>query len=244
MQNTRRHKRFKLDLVELGGKMFLIDNVEILDISLGGVSLKVDRELNIGKEYLITLAGKDKSIEVKGIVVHSAVRETEVRTNGERVTTYTARIKFKEGQAAKIAGVLNSIQQPKKEEVTATAAPERRLHVRFHFIIPLETVLSHSAQFRVKKISQSGMLIQGDQALEINSMIPMGLSLNVDDPVNFIGRIVTCHMTSDNGWALYEIGVEFSDLTDRGRTLLKTFIDDLAVTNGNPEAAKADKEAK
>jgi Tfp pilus assembly protein PilZ len=234
MQNTRRHKRFKLDLVELDGKMFLIDDVELLDISLGGVSLKVDRELNIGKEYLITLVEKDKSIDVKGIVVHSALRETEERANGERVTIHTSRIKFKDGQTAKIAGILNSIQQLKKDEVPVMA--DRRLHVRFHFTIPLDTILSHSAQFRVKKISLSGMLIQSEQALEINSFIPMELSLNADDPSNFSGRIVTCQMSQDRGRALYEIGVEFSNLTDKCRTLLKTFIDDLAVTKGNPEA--------
>ena len=228
MQNKRLHKRIKLDIVELGGKMFLIDDVEILDISLGGVSLKVDRGLNIGKEYLITLVEKGKSIDVKGIAVHSALRETEERANGERVTSHTVRIKFKDGQIAKIAGILNSIQQLKKEEVPVT--DDRRLHVRFHFTIPLDTILSHTAQLRVKKISLSGMLIQSEQALEINSLIPMVLSLNTDDPVNFSGQIVTCQLSKDNGRALYEIGVEFSDLTDKGRTLLKTFIDDLAVT--------------
>ncbi|MGE5174570.1 MAG: PilZ domain-containing protein [Betaproteobacteria bacterium] len=241
MQNKRRHTRFKLDLVELDGNMFLIDDVEILDISLGGVSLKVDRGLNIGKEYLITLAEKGKSVDVKGIVVHSAIKGTEVQTNGERVTIHTARLKFKEGQAAKIARVLNSIQQLEKEEAPAAAAPDRRLHVRFQFTIPLETVLSHSAQFTVKNIGLSGMLIQSDQALEINNLIPMGLSLNADDPVNIIGRIVTCQMNKGDGRALYEMGVEFSDFTDKGRTLLKKFIDDLAITKENPEAAKADK---
>lgn len=234
MQNMRRHKRFKLDLVELDGKMFLIDDVQLLDISLGGVSLKVDRELNIGKEYLITLVEKGKSIAVKGIAVHSALSETEERANGERVTIHTARLKFKDGQTAKIAGFLNSIQQLKKDEVLVTA--DRRLHVRFHFTIPLDTILSHSAQFRVKKISLSGMLIQSEQALVINSLIPMGLSLNADDPCNFSGRIVTCQMVQDNGRAQYEIGVEFSNLTDKCSTLLKIFIDDLAVTTGNPEA--------
>lgn len=234
MQNMRRHKRFKLDLVELDGKMFLIDVVKLLDISLGGVSLKVDRELNVGKEYLITLVEKGKSIDVKGIAVHSASRETEERANGERVTIHTARLKFKDGQTAKIAGILNSIQQLNKDEVPVTA--DRRLHVRFHFTIPLDTILSHSAQFRVKKISLSGMLIQSEQALVINSFIPMGLSLNADDPCNFSGRIVTCQMGQDNGRAQYEIGVEFSNLTDKCSTLLKIFIDNLAVTKGNPEA--------
>ena len=234
MQNTRRYKRPKLALAELDGKMFLTDDVEILDISLGGVSLKADRGLNIGKEYLITLVKKGNNIDVKGIVVHSAFRETEERTNGERVTSHTVRIKFKEGQTAKIACILNSIQELRKEEVPVTA--DRRLHVRFHFTIPLETMLRHTAQPRVKKISLSGMLIQSEQALEINSLIPMELSLNADDSVNFSGRIVTCQMSKDNGRALHEIGVEFSDLTGKGRTLLKTFIDDLAVMEGNLEA--------
>jgi c-di-GMP-binding flagellar brake protein YcgR len=233
MKNTRRHKRFKLDLVELDGKMFLIDDVELLDISLGGLSLKVDRELNIGKEYLITLVERGKSIDVKGIAVHSALRETDERANGERVTIHTARIKFKDGQTARIAGILNSIQQLKKDEVPVTA--DRRHHVRFHFTIPLDTILSHSAQFRVKKISLSGMLIQSEQALEINSFIPMQLSLNAGDTGNFSGRIVTCQMSQDNERALYEIGVEFSNSTDKCRTLLKSFIDDLAVAKGNPE---------
>ena len=74
------------------------------------------------------------------------------------------------------------------------------------------------------------MLIQTDQALGIESMIPMGLSLKADSPVNFIGRVVSCRMTEDEGQAHYEIGVEFKDLTDTDRASLKTFIDYLAAT--------------
>lgn len=62
------------------------------------------------------------------------------------------------------------------------------------------------------------------------------VSLSIKDDI-FIGRIVTCHMARDDGRALYEIGVEFLDFTDRFRSLLKAFIDDLAVANENPEAA-------
>jgi hypothetical protein len=239
MQNKRRHERFKLDLVELDGKMFLIDNVEVLNISFGGVSLKTDRELNIGKEYLITLVEKGKSIDVKGIAVRSALSGSDERTDGKRVTLYTASMKFKDGQAEKIAAFLNLIEQHKREEVPVMV--DQRRSVRFHITIPLETMLSHSTKFKVKKISLSGMLIQTEQALGIESMIPMGLSLNAGDPVNFIGRVASCRMAGDKGQAHYEIGVEFTDLTDKGRTLLKTFIDDLAVKKGDPEGEKADK---
>ncbi len=236
---TRLHKRIKLDLVELDGKMFLIDNVEILDISLGGVSLKVDRGLNIGKEYLITLIDKDKSIDVKGIAIHSTLRGT-VQDNGERATSHTARIKFKGGQTAKIAGILNLMQPFKKEEVPVTA--DRRLNVRFRFTIPLDTILSHSAQLKVKKITLGSMIIHSEQALDINSLIPMELSLNTNGPVSFSGKIVACRSIKGNGRALYETEVEFSDLTDRGRTLLEMFIDDLAdtlLTNDSKRASAA-----
>ena len=114
MQNIRRYKRSKLALTELDGKMFLIDDVEILDISLGNVSLKGDRGLDIGKEYLITLVEKGKSIDVKGIAVHSALRDTEEWTNRGRVSSHTARIKFKDGQTAEIAGILNSTAQKRR----------------------------------------------------------------------------------------------------------------------------------
>ena len=62
MQDKRRHKRYNLDLVEVNGKMSLTDKVEVLDISLGGVALKADRRLNIGKEYMIKLQEKGKTL--------------------------------------------------------------------------------------------------------------------------------------------------------------------------------------
>jgi hypothetical protein len=72
-------------------------------------------------------------------------------------------------------------------------------------------------------------------------MIPMGLSLQADDPVNFIGRVASCHMTKDKGQAPYEIGVAFSDITDTGRMLLETFVDELERTAGALDSEKADR---
>jgi hypothetical protein len=225
-----------LDLVELDGNYFLIDIVEVLDISFSGASLNVNRGLTIGKEYLMTLVEKGNRVEVKGIVVRSALSGSEKRANGEKVPRYTASMKFKDGQIHKISDFIDSLEQFKKEERPAMA--ERRRHVRFHFTIPLETLLSHAAQFTVKKISLSGMLMQGEHALEINSMIPMGLSLHADNPVNFIGRVASCHVTKDRGQTPYEIGVAFSDMTDTGRMLLKTFVDELERTAGAPDGKK------
>ena len=227
MQDKRRHKRFRLGLMGINGKMILADRVEIIDISLGGVALKTDRRLNVGKEYLIRLGDKGKSIEVKGIIVRCELSTIEERSNGARVSIYTAGMMFKDVSPDTVADFLNSIEQDKKESIPVMA--DRRLNVRFYITTPSERTLCFPAQFKVKEISLSGMLIQTEQALGIESMIPMGLSLKADNPVNFIGRVASCRMTEDKGEAHYEIGVEFKDLTDTDRTSLKTFIDYLAV---------------
>jgi Tfp pilus assembly protein PilZ len=236
MQDKRRHKRFKLDVIEINGKMSLADKVKIIDISLGGIAIKADRRLNIGREYTIRLEEKGKIIDVKGVVVRSELSGIEERNKGEQVSIYKAGMLFKEGQAAKIDHFLNSIEEHKK-----TAAPvtvDRRLSVRFNITAPGEQTLSFPAQFKVKEISLSGMLIQTDQMLELGSMIPMGLSLNADDHINFNGRVASFRTTEYQGQTHYEIGVEFSDLTEKDRALIKTFIDYLAGMAGNAEGKR------
>ena len=238
MQDKRRHKRFRLDLMEINGKIILANKVEILDISLGGVALKTDRRLNVGKEYLIKLGDKGKSIDVKGIIVRCELSKIEERSSGQRVSIYTAGMMFKDVSPDTIADFLNSIEKHKKEQVPVMV--DQRLEVRFYITTPWEQTLSFPAQFKVKEISLSGMLIQTEEALGIESMIPMGLSLKADNPVNFIGRVASCRMAGDTGQAPYEIGVEFTDLTDEDRTLLKVFIDYLTEMEVNAGREKAD----
>jgi hypothetical protein len=226
MQDKRRHKRFKLDLTEINGKMILADKVEIIDIGLGGVALKADRRLNIGKEYVVRLGDKGREIDVRGVIVRSELSGIEERPNRGKVSIYTAGMMFKEGQADRVADFLRSFEQNKNDEKSVTI--DRRDTVRFHITTPQEKILSFPAQFQVKEISLSGMRIRTEQPLEIENMIPMDFSLHADKPVNFTGRVASCRMTEDKGQTHYDIGVEFKSLTDNDKNLLKIFIDYLA----------------
>jgi len=231
MQDKRRHKRFRVDLVEINGKMSLADKVQILDISLGGVSLKADRRLNIGKEYLLKLEEKGKNLEVKGTVVRSELSGIEQRPGGQGVSIFTVGMMFNEGFADQLADFLKPIEQTRKKDATTSGA-DRRLNVRFNITTPQEKILTFPLQFTVKTISLGGMLIQTEQLLAINSMIPMELSLNSEDTVTFIGRVASCAMTEQLGQKNYDIGVEFTGLEEKGKTLLKTFVDYLAGREG------------
>jgi Tfp pilus assembly protein PilZ len=226
MQEKRRHKRYNLDLADVNGKMGLTDKVEVLDISLGGVALKADRRLNIGKEYMIKLQEKGKTLDVKGIVVRSELSGIETRGHGETASIYTAGLVFKDGFVDKIADFLRPIEQNKKKN--SPAVVDRRFNVRFNITTPGKHILSYPLQFKVRSISLGGMLIQTQQSVEINSTIPMELSLNAGQAVTFVGRTIACTMTEIAGQANYDVGVEFTDLTDKDKALLKTFIDNLA----------------
>jgi len=108
MLEKRRHKRFKLDLIELNGTLNLATKVEIIDISFGGVALKVDRRLNIGKECLFKLEDERNSIDVKGVVVRCKLSGFEERYNRDRVSIYTAGMRFQEGSADTVADFIRS----------------------------------------------------------------------------------------------------------------------------------------
>jgi len=228
MQDKRRHKRYRVALVEINGKMSLADKVQILDISLGGVSLKADRRLNIGKEYLLKLEEKGKNLEVKGTVVRSELSGIEQRPGGQGVSIFTVGMMFNEGFADKLADFLKPIEQTRKKGAMPSGA-DRRLNVRFNITTPQEKILTFPLQFKVKTISLGGMLIQSDRTLEINNLLPMGLSLSPDVWINFDGRIVSCNAT-DVSKKLYEIGVAFTRLNDKDRSQLKTFIDHVVET--------------
>jgi hypothetical protein len=238
MDDKRRHKRLKLDLVEMRGEMSLAHHVDIIDISLGGASLKADRRLNIGKEIALKLSDKECSVEIKGIVVRSELSGIEEAAAGERVSLYTAGVMFKDGQSETIISFFNLFVQHIKDEEPVEI--DRRLNVRFRITPPELNIMSFPAQFLVKEISMVGMRIRTDQALRMQSMIPMELSLNTHSPVSFIGRVASCRMLIDQGHAHFEIGVEFSFLAEKAKTLLRGFIDYLAVMETNADEEQPD----
>jgi hypothetical protein len=178
---------------------------------------------------LLKLENKGIGIDVKGIIVRCELSDIEEISNEEGVSIYTAGMMFKDPQSSAIENFMNSLEKAEKEAMPAAA--DRRLNVRFYITTPRETTLRFPDQFKVKVISQSGMLILTEQALEMETLIPMGLSLKeADEPINLIGRVVSCERKEEKGRAHYEIGVEFNELTDKDKTLLKTFTDYLTAT--------------
>ncbi len=108
LMEKRRHKRFKLDLIEINERSNLADRVEIIDLSFGGIALKVDKRLNIGREYLFKLGEKGNSIDVTGMVVRCKLYGIEERYNGDRISIYTAGVQFHDNSSVRVADFIRN----------------------------------------------------------------------------------------------------------------------------------------
>lgn len=236
MTEQRKYKRYRVDLQEINGKLSLSEKVEIIDISQGGVSLKADRRLNFGKEVSLKLGDRIETIDVKGTVVRSEVSGMKPGPGGENVLVYTVALMFKEGQAETVAAFIRSLEQIKEERPQKTQ--ERRLTVRFSIATPETGELLFPAQFKVKVIGLGGMLLMADHAMKIDSIVPLSLSLSAQRTINFTGRVASCRMSDEKKPATYEIGLEFTALTDADKALIKTFVDYLETSQSNPKPEK------
>ena len=235
MDTVRRHKRYKIDHRQLIGKMTWAEKVEVMDISSGGIRITADSRLNLGKEYVITLGEQAESVTVKCVVIRAELSGTELRSDGAQALIYTVALKFKDDQAAKVANILKPFKT--RDQAVGPAGGDRRREVRFQITMSSEVVLNFPAQFTVKVIGMGGMSIRTELALETNRRLPMELSLEAGT-VEFIGRVASCARIEEQGQEFHDIGVEFTGLAEKDRTMINAFIDYLAATAGGDPAAK------
>lgn len=218
MTNRRRHPRFVVE--NLFGKMVSASQVEILNMSLSGVAVKVDRRLNIGTEYALRLDLEAKTSHVKGMVVWSMLSDIR-KVGGEDVSFYTAGIRFTDTLTPALTTILDFIQQNK-------LVPEQRVTgMRFHIQAPGKAILDYPEGYRVKVLSRSGMLIETEHDAEIEGVVPMEVNLPEGSPLRFEGRVVSSEESLDGDTRHFELGIEFLNLTPQDLARLGKYIDSL-----------------
>jgi hypothetical protein len=93
-KDMRQYARYKMDETEIHVKLAFANEVKIHDISLGGLSFKTDRRINIGKEYHLKLAYNKSDIATKGIVVWSLLSNSQTDSKGNVIPIYSCGLKF------------------------------------------------------------------------------------------------------------------------------------------------------
>ena len=224
MRNERKHKRFKIRLINIESRVNLVGKVEIVDMSMGGVLLRTEGKLAIGRECSIQFAYRGIQYPVKGLVVRSEMSGIDERSPNRSVSLYLVGIMFKEESAATVKDFLETIELSKRVEVPATANWRFR-DVQFNLTTPNEKVLEFPVQFTIQDISKSGVIILTEQQLKKDYMLLLELSIDSATPVRFMGRVVSCRMPRDRSQECYAVGVEFTDLTDGALEVLQQFME-------------------
>lgn len=218
--NKRHHPRFIVEGVQ--GRMVFASQVEVLNLSLGGVAIKADRRLNIGGEYTLKLELVGESVDIRGVVVWSVVSGMHKDGDSDTVPEYSAGLRFKDIFTERLLRLMAFIDRHKVFE-------EHRVGgLRFRIDAPGKALLDSPEEYRVRLISRSGMLIETQHALELDRVYPMEISPPGTEAIHFEGRVASAVEVGTESPALCEYGIEFVALPSDDDARLQAFIEALA----------------
>lgn len=224
MVELRRYERFSVEGIH--GNMLFTSEIRILNISIGGVAIETTKRLNIGGEYTVKLQGESGTISVRGKVVWSELSCSRKGPREEVVPVYRTGLQFVDAISESVGPLIDFIESHKK-------TPEGRLDgLRFEIHAP-RAVLSVPSHYKVKKISEGGMLIESAERYELEERYPMELFIpaGISGPygsgskvIGFIGRVASCIEVLNSNPKCYDIGIEFVEMSEISKKNLQDFI--------------------
>ena len=203
--------------------MLFTNEVQVIDVSNGGIFVKADRRFEIGREYSVKLEYEDKVLSLHGIVAWSALSERGEGSFGRTVPIYKAGIRFADISMEKLNELIAHMGSAmpdghESEQVNRTVTPGVQR------VAPKKTVLKPRERYRLKKISLRGLLIESERELAIEATLPMELSLLGKRSIGLLGRVAYCLKGEAEGASLYHIGIDFIDMSERDREKLRGFL--------------------
>jgi c-di-GMP-binding flagellar brake protein YcgR len=236
LTERRRHTRFRMEVVDLTGKMMFADEVTILDISIGGVSLKADRRLNIGHEYAVKMENAGRVLAVKGLVVWSVLSGNKEGARGDSIPLYTAGMKFMDVSDKKLEEIVNFIEKYEQGAVMPISpygTGVLRQSVRIRIDAQEKATVNFPENYKVKILSLGGMLVESERPVEIESRLSMEVFFPENTSITFLGRVASCRLVQDERVEFFHIGIEFIDMSEEHKEKLQEFVLSLNVVEEN-----------
>jgi c-di-GMP-binding flagellar brake protein YcgR len=218
--SRRRYPRFTVQGLQT--TMVLTSEVEVINLSLGGIALRASRRLDIGSEYALTLDVDERQLRLNGTVVWSVLSDI-VQRSGESVTYYSAGLRFDDVLSDKVRGLMEFIDRNK------VAAEHRLSGIRFTIKADGAALLDGPESYAVRLISLGGMLIETDRELGIDETYAMEINPPDMEPITFTGRVASqLEVDDDDSGTSHQIGIEFLEMSEEGRQRLQQFVDTLS----------------
>ena len=214
--DRRRHPRYDTD--DLPGELVFSLDADVKNISLAGMAVTTRNPFTVDRVYTVQLGEAGDTVEIEATVRWCHFARTEVDEEGNSVTIYEAGFEFQEILSERAKSLLTFLE----EHVVLDL--EERLFGRLEPRNDRSVSLSSEYEFEVKKISNSGMLIEIGSPLPENEVFPMTIRLG-GETFETPGRIASVVKPGIEGKKVrYMIGVEFVETDPRERELLGAFI--------------------
>ncbi len=231
MDEKRKHYRHSLEGMGVYAQTVFCKDVEILDISISGASLKGTKRFDMGHKYSFRFKHREHVVSVKGLIVWEKISGIEKTGEGETTPIYTAGISFGEVPPETSALLREFISDNDK------LLRERRIsgiRINMHGV---KGILSSPEACSVKDISIGGMRIEMQQVSSLDEAFDLELVLAEDeDLIRCKGRIVFYHEKTEGTAGGYSAGVEFVNIDSKAR--LERFVDTLPnkkITRKSPD---------
>ena len=219
MRERRRSPRYPVE--DVNGVLVFVIDARILNMSVSGMAVETATNLRVGRNYSIKLS-RDTSapVQVAGTVMWCHLRGVRTNDAGQRVPVYEAGIEFG-GVLSETAGELLRFLRE-----TAVIPLGSRVFGRFRLELGQPVNLTTDYEFMVKTISASGMLIETVLSPRLDSVFDMDVRID-GGSLRARGRIAYVRELADSERrGIWQVGVEFTGMSESDRTLLTSFIED------------------
>jgi hypothetical protein len=216
-EEKRRHKRFSVKGIH--GNLLYPEDVKVLDISIDGAAIETTKWPDLKREYTLKIKNKEVILKLRGRIVWAILTSPQKISSDVVIPIYRAGMRFNNDTLSEnTTRLINFIEENKIKKLE-----KRLVGVRFKIATPENIQLDYPYKYEVKRMSLSGMLIEIENALDLNSRYDIELFIN-ENVVKVEGRVANCTEIKMESGAVYDIGIEFVKLPDNDKELLKKFL--------------------
>lgn len=212
----RRHDRFSAE--DVSGSFSFTVEASVINISLGGLAVRTQTQLKVGREYRFRMGGEEDAVQLSGTVRWCRLSGTERQESGDVVPVYEAGISFDDVLTEKADQLVRFMEQ------NIVLDLKRRITGRFKLDASDPVQLETDAGFEVKQISLAGMMLESDLALKPDTMLELEMRLKRRKFTSLARIIYVSEISLEEGELKYRVGLEFIDTAPKMRALLEEFI--------------------
>jgi hypothetical protein len=232
---NRAHRRYKVDMLDITGAIVQTSNIETIDISQNGISLRATRRLNIGEQYDVKLQSRANALNLRGVVIWAKISKIQSGSNGDIIPVYTGGLEFfdvSKHLRDRIDHFVDThmrddvIRNNARDDTDKYDAKERpRRSPRFQVNTPAKAFIIDQTQcLPVQDLSFGGLRLEHSQPMKINSKVPMMLNFLEDKFIVFEGRVTSCRLIKKASPRVYTIGIAINEMSMKDRRILSEHI--------------------